>query len=297
MAKEKSLVEEAILSMKNLEEAVAENAKGILASTMKEEIKELVKESLSEQEEDEIETDVDMEEPEMDDESDIEGEEEEIDEDINLEELLAAMDSDEEKETSIKEYMDDYVTPLQAIIGIGGPILTTTAAFLYFRYKEKAAEKIKAAETDAKAKAEIMSAKKEAENAVSALNLSKGVKEVKKDEANEKETEETIKELRNELNEVNLLNAKLLYTNKIFKAKNLTESEKVKVLNTFDKAETVKEVKLVFETLNEGLKVKKDTIKENIGRALKTTNTPTVKTPIVESNEAFARMRKLAGII
>jgi len=65
MAKEKSLVEEAILSMKNLEEAVAENAKGILASTMKEEIKELVKESLSEQEEDEIETDVDMEEPEM----------------------------------------------------------------------------------------------------------------------------------------------------------------------------------------------------------------------------------------
>jgi hypothetical protein len=59
MAKEKSLVEEAILSMKNLEEAVAENAKGILASTMKEEIKELVKESLTEQE-DEIETDVDM---------------------------------------------------------------------------------------------------------------------------------------------------------------------------------------------------------------------------------------------
>jgi len=70
MAKEKSLVEEAIIQMKNLEETVAENAKGILASTMKEEIKELVKESLSEQEEDEIETDVemDMDEPEMDDE-------------------------------------------------------------------------------------------------------------------------------------------------------------------------------------------------------------------------------------
>ena len=53
MAKEKSIVEEAIIQMKNLEEAVAENAKGILASTMKEEIKELVKESLSEQEEEE----------------------------------------------------------------------------------------------------------------------------------------------------------------------------------------------------------------------------------------------------
>jgi hypothetical protein len=59
MAKEKNLVEEALIQMKNLEEAVAENAKGILASTMKEEIKELVKESIvSEQgeEEDEIET-------------------------------------------------------------------------------------------------------------------------------------------------------------------------------------------------------------------------------------------------
>ena len=62
MAKENSLVEDAFIQMKNLEEAVAQNAKGILASTMKAEIKELVKESLFEQEnEDEIEdTDVDM---------------------------------------------------------------------------------------------------------------------------------------------------------------------------------------------------------------------------------------------
>jgi hypothetical protein len=51
----KSLVEEALLQMKNLEEAVTENAKGILASTMKEEISELVKESLSEEDVEEIE--------------------------------------------------------------------------------------------------------------------------------------------------------------------------------------------------------------------------------------------------
>jgi len=56
-----------------------------------------------------------------------------------------------------------------------------------------------------------------------------------------KEMEETINELRQELNEVNLLNAKLLYTNKIFKAKNLTESQKVKVLAAFDKAASVNE--------------------------------------------------------
>jgi hypothetical protein len=107
----------------------------------------------------------------------------------------------------------------------------------------------------------------------------------------------TIKTLRGDLNEINLLNAKLLYTNKIFKSKNLNESQKVKVLGSFDKASNVKEVKLVFETLNEGLKVKKPLIKENIGRASKSTNSPTVRQPIVESNDAFARMQKLAGII
>ena len=113
------------------------------------------------------------------------------------------------------------------------------------------------------------------------------------------EMEETIAELRNELNEVNLLNAKLLYTNKIFKSKNLTESEKIKVLNTFDKAETVKEVKLVFETLTESLKtitVKKNPIKESLGSASKTISTATPKQPIIESNDAFARMQRLAGL-
>jgi hypothetical protein len=107
----------------------------------------------------------------------------------------------------------------------------------------------------------------------------------------------TIKTLKDELNEINLLNAKLLYTNKIFKAKNLNESQKVKVLSSFDKAKNVGEVKMVFETLNEGIKVSKNPIKEHLGRASKTTNTPIVKKPIVESNDAFLRMQKLAGII
>jgi len=107
----------------------------------------------------------------------------------------------------------------------------------------------------------------------------------------------TIETLKNELNEINLLNAKLLYSNKIFKSKNLNESQKVKVLSSFDKATTVGEVKMVFETLNEGIKVAKTTIKENLGSASKSTITPTAKKPIVESNEAFLRMQKLAGLI
>jgi hypothetical protein len=122
-----------------------------------------------------------------------------------------------------------------------------------------------------------------------------GANEAMKAELDEAIT--TIEALKAELNEINLLNAKLLYTNKIFKAKNLNESQKVKVLSSFDKAKNVGEVKMVFETLNEGIKVSKNTIKENLGSASKGTMTPSVKKPIVESNEAFLRMQKLAGII
>lgn len=133
----------------------------------------------------------------------------------------------------------------------------------------------------------------------------KGDKEDKEEMAKLKEELEeamsTIASMRTDINEVNLLNAKLLYTNKIFKAKNLTESQKVKVLNAFDKASTVKETKLVFETLSEGLK---ETSKSHVNESLKTSLAskttgimPTARKPIVEVNDTFARMQKIAGII
>jgi hypothetical protein len=125
--------------------------------------------------------------------------------------------------------------------------------------------------------------------------LNKKMEESMHDEL--KEAYSTIETLKSELNEINLLNAKLLYTNKIFKSKTLNENQKVKVLSSFDKAKNVGEVKMVFETLNEGIKVSKNTINENLGRASKGTMAPNVKKPIVESNEAFLRMQKLAGII
>ena len=116
------------------------------------------------------------------------------------------------------------------------------------------------------------------------------------------EAVETINILKAELHEINLLNSKLLYSNKIFKAKNLTESQKVKVLNSFDKAATVKEAKLVFETLNDTFKTGKTakrSIKENkLGSASKSIAKPNnTKQPIVESNEMVKRFQKLAGII
>jgi len=108
------------------------------------------------------------------------------------------------------------------------------------------------------------------------------------------EVKKEIEELKAELHEVNLLNAKLLYTNKIFRAKNLMESQKVKVLEAFDKASSVKEVKLVYETLNEGIK-EKAPIRENLGSASKPAGVAP-KQVIVEVDSQVARWQKLAGI-
>jgi hypothetical protein len=122
-------------------------------------------------------------------------------------------------------------------------------------------------------------------------------------EISEEEMEEmkhNIEELTSTLNEVKLLNAKLLYTNKIFRAKNLTENQKIKVLQAFDKAATVKETKLVFETLSSELKEKKAPVNESVrGLASKATGVaPTTnKQPILESTEQVMRWQKLAGII
>ena len=108
---------------------------------------------------------------------------------------------------------------------------------------------------------------------------------------------EAVETLRSELNEVNLLNAKLLYVNKIFKAKNLNESQKLTVIKAFDKAESAKEAKLVYESLSTtfNAKVEKRQIKESLGFASKAAGVA-AKPTIVESNDFVTRMQKLANI-
>jgi hypothetical protein len=132
------------------------------------------------------------------------------------------------------------------------------------------------------------------------LGMAKSMEEANEMEEIKSELEEaysTIKTIKTELQEVNLFNAKLLYTNKIFKAKNLTESQKVKVLAAFDKAASVNEAKLVFETLSEGFKEKKSSVNESMLRGSASKVTGVVeKKPIMEVNDQFTRWQKLAGI-
>jgi hypothetical protein len=135
-----------------------------------------------------------------------------------------------------------------------------------------------------------------------------GLSEEKEEEEYNTEMEEelyearsTIKELRSTLHEVNLLNSKLLYMNKVFKANNLTESQKIQIVKTFDKTESVKEVKLVYESLNSTL-TKKETnrssIKESLGFASKPSGliTQTNNSKVIDSDIQIDRWAKLAGL-
>ena len=115
------------------------------------------------------------------------------------------------------------------------------------------------------------------------------------------EAYKALNKIKSELNEINLLNSKLLYSNKVFKAKNLTESQKVKVLAAFDKATSKKEAQLVYETVMENLNAQTTTkrpMTESVrGMASRViAGAQNTKQPIIEVNSAFERMQKLAGI-
>lgn len=120
------------------------------------------------------------------------------------------------------------------------------------------------------------------------------VEEMKK-ELNE--AVKTIKALKTELNEINLFSAKLLYVNKIFKAKNLSESQKTKVINAFDRATSVKEVENTYKTLLESIsaETKKSSLKESVGFASKPIGSAPAR-PIVEADAFVSRWQTLAGI-
>jgi hypothetical protein len=116
-----------------------------------------------------------------------------------------------------------------------------------------------------------------------------------------KEAYRTVKHLQSVINEVNLLNAKLLYTNKLFRNFELSEPQKMKVIENFDRAANTREAKLVFATLAESFKrpTKKRVVKESYASRPTTTTAPRVETTQVlsEGFELANRWKKLAGLL
>ena len=118
-----------------------------------------------------------------------------------------------------------------------------------------------------------------------------------------KEYKEAVSFLKDKLHEVNILNAKLLFTNKLFKQYSLDSNQKLKVVETFDRAQTTREIKLVYSTLAEqfndnGSIVTKKSISESASSAVASTKPSKESTKVIsEETNVADRFRKLAGLI
>ena len=127
--------------------------------------------------------------------------------------------------------------------------------------------------------------------------------EMKEEEEKEESSEEleeaynVIRFLKGKINEVNLLNAKLLYSNKLFRNFTLSEGQKMKVIENFDRAFTLREVKLVYSTLAEGFKMPstKKVVKESFASKPVASTKPAAQV-ISEGTELANRFKKLAGL-
>ena len=125
---------------------------------------------------------------------------------------------------------------------------------------------------------------------------SEGIDEIKNEL---KEYKEAVVFLKDKLHEVNLLNAKLLFTNKLFKSFSMDNDQKMKVVETFDRAQTIREIKLLYATLAENLntpKRSKKAVNEGVA-SKKSGSTKPSKKVITEENEVADRFKKLAGLI
>ena len=125
------------------------------------------------------------------------------------------------------------------------------------------------------------------------------VEEVAKLKKEVKEHRDVVKYLRSKLNEVNLLNAKLLFSNKLFRAFGLSNEQKMKVVETFDRTKNIREIKLVYSTLAESFQGTRKPIKESKGSSSKAvaSTKPVAKKVISEGQDIKARFKKLANII
>ena len=244
------------------------------------------------------------------------GDDDEVDEDLDLDEILKELEEEEDNEDEIDEIeegehedddKEDVDEEVDQSSGIGSS-----------DNKKGSADKSSGIGSKGKAKhesVEVNEEDKEDEDEVDEdIDLEEIVKALSEEEDEEKEVEEVsklqseldehrnvVKYLRSKLNEVNLLNAKLLFTNKLFRSYGLNNDQKMKVVETFDRAHNLREVKLVYSTLAEsfGAKQTKTEIKESKGSASKPVASPKSEKQevIAEGHEMRERFKKLAGIL
>jgi len=248
-------------------------------------------------EKDEDDMDEDLEEREDDD---------DMDEDLDLESVIKELESeldevekddDDEKNEEIEEGDDIEEQSKSSGIGAGDNKLNKASSG-----DEEDPGKGKLKEGEEKDDKEV-DEDIDLDEVLAALSEEEDEDE-KKDEVAElksdlEEHRSVIETLRGKLNEVNLLNAKLLFTNKLFRKYGLNNEQKMKVVEQFDRASNLREVKLVYSTLGESFNgARKNEINESKGAASKpVASTKSEKEVITESNDLRDRFKKLANLI
>jgi hypothetical protein len=143
---------------------------------------------------------------------------------------------------------------------------------------------------------EVLRALREEEDESEKVEEAEEEKEKEVAEARLREAYAVISFLRSKINEVNLLNSKLLFSNKLFRKHSLSEKQKMTVIENFDRASSLREVKLVFATLSESFRTTKvKPIKESFA-SKPTASTRPSKNILNEGDVMANRLRKLAGL-
>ena len=305
----KDILKEAIADAKAVREVALANAKAALEEAFTPKLQSMLSAKLSEElkDDEEIEENV-TEETTIDEIDDIEevvgmDTDEQLDEEIDLEEILNELELeegevsnedtiDEVKDEDEEEAIEELNSPAQSHDEVANVLVTADMVHEGGEFDLDALlEEINNLDENDDEDVKEVKVKKEAVNPL----------------ANElKETQAALSTVQNELNEVNLLNSKLLYVNRIFKVNTLDDAQKLRVVETLDKAETAKEAKLIYETIKDTFTISKGkkttpqrSIREGLGMASKTSGTTQSnarKEVITESDNMVNRFQKLANI-
>jgi hypothetical protein len=277
--------------------------------------------SITEEEEEEME----MEEGEGEDEMEMEEGEEEMEapseDDLDLEAIIRELEDELGTDDEMEEDADDVDTYMNADDSDSSiseedeeeenpnaekiaELRKEIAKLEGYGEDEEASEMEEGEEEDGEEELNIESIIKELEDEEAAEEEEKAAVAEAKSLKNElRQAISVIKTLKSTINEINLLNAKLLYSNKLFRGYNLTNEQKSKVIDSFDRTGTIREVKLVYSTIAESMKMggsvkKVESVKRITEGASKPQKSTGVKKQIISENSAYSdRFKQLAGLI
>ena len=293
------------------DEAMHDEDEDEVDERMKDEDEDEVEERMHDEDEDEKKDEAMHDEDEDEVEERMKDEDEdEMDEDLDLDEILKELEAEamhDEDEDDVEERMKDEDEDEEDKVDEND--VSSAIGSADNKVDKKAGDSTDIGNADKAKHTESVDEDIDLDEVLKALSEEDEEEEVKEstDEVSKLESElaehrDVVKYLRTKLNEVNLLNAKLLFTNKLFRAFGLSNDQKMKVVETFDRAANLREVKLVYSTLAEsfGTKVEKKEIKESKGSASKavaSTKSKKQEEILSEGGELRNRFKKLAGII